>query len=95
VSQPAGLPIETERLLLRPKTLGDLPFMHRLLSDAAVMRYIGDGRPRSLEQVREGLLKHIEHQREYGFSLWRHSGEPVLPQTKPGLAPRPRNPPRR
>jgi RimJ/RimL family protein N-acetyltransferase len=73
--------LETERLVMRPKTLDDLPFMHRLLSDPAVMRYVGDGRPRSLETVREGLLMHLEHQRRYGFSLWlvseRGGAEPI------------------
>jgi GrpB-like predicted nucleotidyltransferase (UPF0157 family) len=74
-------PIETERLLLRPKMLEDLPFMNRLFSDPAVTRYLGDGKPRSLERVRQMLLAHMEHERVYGFSLWlaceRAGGEPV------------------
>ncbi len=73
--------LETERLVMRPKTLDDLPFMHRLLSDPAVMRYMGDGRPRSLETVRELVLRHLEHQRVHGFSLWlvseRAGAEPI------------------
>jgi GrpB-like predicted nucleotidyltransferase (UPF0157 family)/RimJ/RimL family protein N-acetyltransferase len=76
-----SFPIETERLLLRPKTLDDLPFMHGLFSDPAVTRYLGDGKPRSLEKVREGLLAQLEYQRTWGFSLWlaceRAGGEPV------------------
>ena len=73
--------LETERLVLRPKSLDDLPFMHRLLSDPAVMRFVGDGRPRSLETVRELLLRHLDHQRVHGFSLWlvseRAGAEPI------------------
>lgn len=72
--------LETERLVLRPKSLDDLPFMHRLLSDPAVMRFVGDG-PRSLQTVRELLLRHLEHQRVHGFSLWlvseRAGAEPI------------------
>ncbi len=76
-----GLRIETERLLLRDKTPDDVGFMHRLLSDPAVMRYVGEGRPRGLEEVRAGLEKHIAHQQAHGFSLWlvleRAAGEPI------------------
>ncbi len=73
--------LETERLVLRPKSLDDLPFMHRLLSDPAVVRFVGDGRPRSLETVRALLLRHLDHQRVHGFSLWlvseRAGAEPI------------------
>ena len=61
--------LETERLLLRPKTLADLEAMHAVLGDPEVTGYVF-GSPRTVEQVGEGLARAIEHQRRYGFSMW-------------------------
>jgi [ribosomal protein S5]-alanine N-acetyltransferase len=44
--------IETERLLLRRMTAADLPFYTRIHADPEVARYIGLGRPRSVEETR-------------------------------------------
>ena len=73
------LTIETERLLLRPKTLDDLDAMHAVHSDPEVAAWLGGALDR--EQTRERLIRHMAHQREHGFSVWaiieRSSGEVV------------------
>lgn len=43
--------IETERLLLRRITAEDRPFYERIHADPDVARYIGFGRPRTLEET--------------------------------------------
>jgi RimJ/RimL family protein N-acetyltransferase len=45
-------PFRTERLLLRVPERADVPVLHLLFSDAAVMRHIGDGSLPSREQIR-------------------------------------------
>ena len=49
--------LETERLLLRRMTQADLPFFTRIHADPDVARYIGLGRPRSVEESRIWLEK--------------------------------------
>ncbi|MDX6362878.1 MAG: hypothetical protein QOC85_1888 [Streptomyces sp.] len=45
-------PLHTERLLLRVPEPADVPVLHRLFFDSAVMRHIGDGSLPSREQIR-------------------------------------------
>jgi RimJ/RimL family protein N-acetyltransferase len=47
--------IETDRLLLRRITTGDLPFFTRIHADADVSRYIGYGKPRTPDESRRWL----------------------------------------
>jgi [ribosomal protein S5]-alanine N-acetyltransferase len=47
--------IETERLLLRRVSFDDLPFYTRIHADPEVARYIGPGRPRTVEESRRWL----------------------------------------
>jgi ribosomal-protein-alanine N-acetyltransferase len=76
---PARYPIETERLLLRPKTPDDLAAMEALYDDPAVAQWLG-GAIDGAERKRR-LDRHLKHEREHGFSLWalveRASGEVV------------------
>jgi RimJ/RimL family protein N-acetyltransferase len=41
--------METDRLFIRPYTNDDLPFLESLVSDPRVVRYIGNGQPRTKE----------------------------------------------
>jgi [ribosomal protein S5]-alanine N-acetyltransferase len=52
--------IETERLLLRRVSLDDLPFYTRIHADPEVARYIGPGRPRTVEESRRWLETTLE-----------------------------------
>jgi ribosomal-protein-alanine N-acetyltransferase len=51
----ADAQIETERLILRRITLDDLPFYTRIHADPDVARYIGPGRPRTVDESRRWL----------------------------------------
>ena len=62
------LPLTTERLLLRPPTLDDLPAWHTIFLDAERVWY---GAPRaSLDENREKLLRQIAHHEEHGFAMF-------------------------
>ena len=49
-------PLETERLMLRPLTLDDAPFILGLLNEPSFLEYIGDKGVRDLESARTYLL---------------------------------------
>jgi GrpB-like predicted nucleotidyltransferase (UPF0157 family)/RimJ/RimL family protein N-acetyltransferase len=76
----AGLPIETERLLLRSKTLDDLDAMHELLGDPDVAAWL-QGQPFDRDETRERLLRNMRLERQLGFAMWavveRSSGKVI------------------
>jgi RimJ/RimL family protein N-acetyltransferase len=49
-------PLETQRLTLRPLTLGDAPFILGLLNEPSFLEHIGDKGVRDLESARTYLL---------------------------------------
>jgi RimJ/RimL family protein N-acetyltransferase len=59
--------IETERLVLRRFTPGDLDALVGLRADPLVMRYIGD---QSREKVEQRLGYYISHYEPHGFGMW-------------------------
>jgi RimJ/RimL family protein N-acetyltransferase len=79
---PDRYPIETERLLLRPKRLDDLAAMEALYADREVAPWVGwSGEEVDRAEARRRLERQVEHERRYGFSFWalveRASGEVV------------------
>jgi RimJ/RimL family protein N-acetyltransferase len=62
--------VETERLLLRPLKVDDLPHLAPIWADPEVMRYIGAGETCDDERSRELLGHLIEHWDDHGFGLW-------------------------
>jgi RimJ/RimL family protein N-acetyltransferase len=62
--------LETERLLLRPIREDDADALFALWSDPEVMRFIGDGKPRTREDTEVRLRRALLHWREHGFGLW-------------------------
>ena len=50
------LVIQTERLLLRPFTLDDAPFVLTLLNEPSFLDFIGDKQVRNLEDARQYIL---------------------------------------
>jgi len=62
--------VETERLLLRPFTSDDLDAFASINADAAVMRYIGDGKPQTRAQTEMRLNAILDHWNQHGFGLW-------------------------
>ena len=61
------LPLRTERLLLRPPTLDDLPAWHATYVDAEEVWY---GAPRStIDENREKLVRQIAHHAEHGYGF--------------------------
>lgn len=66
----AALEIETARLRLRKFTPDDLNDLSAIRADPDVMRYIGSGKPESIEQVRTTLNKLLAHWGQHGFGRW-------------------------
>ena len=64
------LRIETHRLRLRRFTSDDLNKLCAIHSDPDVMRYMGKGRPESVDQVQATLNKFLAHWEQYGFGRW-------------------------
>lgn len=68
---PIPLPIETERLLVRPFVADtDGAAMWSVYSDPEVMRFIPGGVLADLEAVRSTLETYETEQRSRGFSFW-------------------------
>jgi RimJ/RimL family protein N-acetyltransferase len=66
----AVLEIETARLRLRKLTPDDLNDLSAIRADSDVMRYIGSGKPESIEQVRTTLNNILAHWGQHGFGRW-------------------------
>jgi ribosomal-protein-alanine N-acetyltransferase len=62
--------VGTERLVLRPIQNDDAEELFALWSDPEVMRFIGDGKPRTRAQSEERLRRAVRHWQEHGFGLW-------------------------
>jgi len=75
--QPA---LKTERLTLRPCTLGDLPEIHRLWTRAETRRFLFDGRILSVDEARSLVEGSEEHFEKQGFGIWLvfEDGRPEL-----------------
>ena len=73
--------LQTPKLLLEPLTAADYPWVIGLYADAEVMRYIGNGSPRSEQQSRQRLDWFLDQAGRLGFGYWmvldRASREPL------------------
>jgi [ribosomal protein S5]-alanine N-acetyltransferase len=68
---PIPLPLETERLLIRPFLVAeDAEPMEAVYCDPEVMRYIPGGALADAEAVRATLATHAGTQERLGFSAW-------------------------
>lgn len=66
------LPLTTARLILRPFTEEDAPFILRLLNEPSFIENIADRGVRSLEQARDYLLQGpLASYAAHGHGLWR------------------------
>lgn len=61
--------LETKRLIIKSPELKDVDKIYLLDSDPEVMRYIGNGLPRSKEESRDWFKKSVKHFEKYGFSF--------------------------
>lgn len=72
---------QTKRLLLRPMTLDDLAFFHRINNDPFVRRYLWDDEPVQLRVSRDTLRGVEEAFARHGWGLWalqtRDAGETI------------------
>lgn len=62
--------LRTARLALRTWTEDDLAAGFSIWGDAQVMKFIDNGEPQTLEEVRSSLRSGIRHQQKYGFQHW-------------------------
>ena len=73
--------IETDRLLLRQFTPGDLDALAGLFADPDVVRYLGSGLPASREEAETALRSIIAHWERHRFGRWaavyRATGEVI------------------
>lgn len=71
--------IETERLLIRPFTLEDLPLLIEQRSDPEVNRYLGGTKMQNPEALAERIEFYIGCYEKYGFGMsamiWKETGE--------------------
>jgi ribosomal-protein-alanine N-acetyltransferase len=70
--------LTTARLELRPLAAADLDDLAALFADPDVMRYVGEGRPRTRADTATRLELHLDHWRKHGFGFFgvRRRGEP-------------------
>jgi RimJ/RimL family protein N-acetyltransferase len=62
--------LETDRLVLRPVTSEDLDHFAPMDADPEVMRYIGNGRPRTRAEAAAGLDRLTACWRDHGFGMF-------------------------
>lgn len=60
----------SDRLQLRRFTMDDLDALAKIRGDAGVMRFIGDGRARTREQVRAAIERSLAMWEQEGFGRW-------------------------
>jgi len=62
--------ISTQRLLVRPITIDDAPFILTLLNEPSFLRYIGDKQVRTVEDARQYILNGpVASYERHGFGL--------------------------
>ena len=74
--------LETDRLIVRPITVDDAPFILTLLNEPSFLRYIGDKQVRTVEDARQYILNGpVASYERHGFGLClmelRESNTPV------------------
>ena len=73
--------LETERLIIRPYTLGDLPELIEMRSDPDVYRYLGGWERQNPAEVTKRMSFYIACQEKFGFSMsamiWKENGEHI------------------
>ncbi len=67
---PTATVIETPRLRLRSFDERDVPFIERIFSDPATMRYIGRGGVLPREAAARSVARWVELAGERGYGLW-------------------------
>jgi RimJ/RimL family protein N-acetyltransferase len=67
---PVPMPIETDRLVLRPFKAADAKAIFRVWGDAEVMKYIPRGPYASPFDIKPRLERLARFQEEHGMSLW-------------------------
>lgn len=64
---PQSPKLQTTRLTLRPPLRADLPALIEIFTDPEVCRYLGDGRPRTREQIEQGFGNGLKCWKDRGF----------------------------
>lgn len=70
--------VETERLRMRPLTMGDAAALSPLQRDPEMMRYFGDGHPYDSDEARVWLEWHVAMWELEGYSFWALELKPDL-----------------
>lgn len=64
------LPIETERLTIRPLRLDDAVALHELYGDREAMKHLASSVPQTVNESRQWVEEKINLHNETGLSLW-------------------------
>jgi RimJ/RimL family protein N-acetyltransferase len=70
MSPPMIPTLISERLVLRPLAEADLDAYARMTADAAVMKYIGDGKVLNREEAWRSIAAMLGHWQLRGFGMW-------------------------
>ncbi len=60
--------LQTARLMIRNWTVADVPVYAKIVSDAAVMRYLGNGKPLSADEAESYVLANMARYNQLGWS---------------------------
>ncbi|MFT5423177.1 MAG: ribosomal-protein-alanine N-acetyltransferase [Phycisphaerales bacterium] len=75
--------IQTERLILRPPTLDHIEPLMAVFGDAEAVKYLGDGCPRTTEQVTASFAKRARCLNDHNVTLWTVSLKDPAPGQHP------------
>lgn len=62
--------METERLIIREKTLADKEELFKLHSDLEVQKYTGESIVESIEVIEEAIKRRVKDYKTYGYGRW-------------------------
>lgn len=62
--------LKTDRLTMRIPTTYSIDDWYNLQSDPVVIKYLGDGKPRTKLEIEKNLCKTIKHYHQYNFSFF-------------------------
>ncbi len=64
------IPLETDRLIFRDWTAADLESLHVICDDPAVMQFVGDGEPWTMERTEQWIERAEQMSKTVGYCQW-------------------------
>lgn len=73
--------LTSPRLTFRDYTYQDLDFLHRMLASPAIMKYIGNGKTKTLQETKaflQWIFRHYQENQQLGLKVIEHSHTKAL-----------------